>query len=175
MNTVGARVVFAHGDLKPSNMMRAPVAADIDDEGPALWFIDLELSGPNYRGFDIMKLFRADEGFSEPNLLLFLHTYLTSAGLCNAAPAEDGSPNDGDDDAHGGDCDRLTRQLYAEARMFEPLTWLEAAVFFVLVLAIGGRGEEETQRNYTLGKQRWQRYLASKALVTEYAHQASEL
>lgn len=168
MNAVGAQVVFAHGDLKPSNMMRTPLAADIDDTGLALSFIDLELSGPNFRGFDIMKLFRADEGFSEPNLLLFLHTYLTTAGLCSA---EDGSPNDGD----GGDCNRLTRRLYAEARMFEPLTWLEAAVFFVLVLAMGGRGEEETQRNYTLGKQRWQRYLASKALVAQYADQASEL
>jgi len=174
MNAVGARVVFAHGDLKPSNMMRTPVAADvdIDDAGPALSFIDLELSGPNYRGFDIMKLFRADEGFSEPNLLLFLRAYLTTAGLCSAA--EGRSPND-DDDGGGGDCDRLTRRLYAEARMFEPLTWLEAAVFFVLVLAMGGRGEAETQRNYRLGKQRWRRYLASKALVAQYADQASAL
>jgi hypothetical protein len=55
---VRAPVVFAHGDLKPSNMMRTPD----DAHPPHLLFIDLELAGPNYRGFDIMKLFRADAG-----------------------------------------------------------------------------------------------------------------
>ena len=30
----------------------------------------------------------------------------------------------------------MMRRLFAEARLFEPLTWLEAAVFFVLVLAV---------------------------------------
>ena len=38
---------------------------------------------------------------------------------------------------------------------------------------VGGRGEDETQRNYALGKQRWQRYLASKHLVEQYAAEAT--
>ena len=63
-------------------------------------------------------------------------------------------------------------QVYAEARMFEPLTWLEAAVFFVLVLTTQEKSAKETARNYELGKQRWQRYLQTKSMVAEYQDRA---
>ena len=58
--------------------------------------------------------------------------------------------------------------MYAEARMFEPLTWLEAAIFFVLVLTTRESSPEETERNYKLGKQRWDRYLASKSMIETF-------
>jgi|Transcript_723 ethanolamine kinase len=45
-------VTLTHGDLKPSNIMIL--------EDNSLKLIDLELSGLNYRGFDLMKLYRAD-------------------------------------------------------------------------------------------------------------------
>lgn len=43
------REVLAHGDFKPSNVMR---------HGDEVCVIDFELGGPNYRGFDLMKVFR---------------------------------------------------------------------------------------------------------------------
>ena len=48
---MGAPVVFAHGDCKPSNVMYLrgvdDVASTVSERD--LLFIDLELTGPNYR------------------------------------------------------------------------------------------------------------------------------
>ena len=77
-NTVGKMgfsVVLSHGDLKPSNVMLLgddPVddvrLIDLD-----VRLIDLELAGPNYRGFDLAKLFRIDPSrFSEERFSEFL-------------------------------------------------------------------------------------------------------
>lgn len=39
-------------------------------------FIDTDLAGPNYRGFDTMKLFRTDDSlFNDNTLLSFLKVY----------------------------------------------------------------------------------------------------
>ncbi|KAK7253791.1 hypothetical protein SO694_00002617 [Aureococcus anophagefferens] len=49
--------VLGHGDFKPSNVLL--------HDGAAV-FIDFELAGPNYRGYDIFKLFRASEDGARP-------------------------------------------------------------------------------------------------------------
>jgi thiamine kinase-like enzyme len=43
--------------------------------------IDLELAGPNYRAFDLMKLFRTSgEQFSDDAFMSFLTTYAAMQG-----------------------------------------------------------------------------------------------
>jgi len=58
-------ISLTHGDLKPSNIM---ILAD-----NSLKLIDLELSGFNYRGFDLMKLYRADRAVFSVRTLLQHH------------------------------------------------------------------------------------------------------
>jgi len=167
--SAGAPVVFAHGDCKPSNLMRrrGGEEASADEGGGApsavakqdLVFIDLELAGPNYRGFDVMKLFRSDEHFSEENMRLFIREYMGTS-----AP-----------DAGRSSLDTEVERVYVEARMFEPLTWLEAAIFFVLVLTTRKSSSEETERNYKLGKQRWERYLEAKSMIESFGERLEGL
>ena len=59
------RLSFRHGDLKPSNVMQqlpaeadAGVAANPATLSSDVTFIDFELAGPHYRGYDLFKLFR---------------------------------------------------------------------------------------------------------------------
>lgn len=69
-------VTLTHGDLKPSNIMIL--------EDNSLKLIDLELSGLNYRGFDLMKLYRADRAvFSEVSFFKFLYEYHAEFNLLN--------------------------------------------------------------------------------------------
>ena len=101
VDAVAAADVVGHGDLKPSNVM-------VDAAGAAT-FIDFELAGPNYRGYDIFKLFRSS---SEPpvtnaDLSRFLAAYLGPSATA-----------------------RTVDHILLETRLFEPLTWLEAAIFF---------------------------------------------
>ena len=53
-------------------------------------------------------------------------------------------------------------ELLAETYAAEPLTWLEAAVFFLFACA---EYPEETERWAPLARQRWERYLASAHIV----------
>jgi thiamine kinase-like enzyme len=95
---------LTHGDLKPSNIMIL--------EDDSLKLIDLELSGLNYRGFDLMKLYRADcEFFSEESFFRFLYEYHAD---CNPLNKERTNNIRGE-----------VEQLALECRIFEPLTWLE--------------------------------------------------
>ena len=77
-------IVYGHGDLKPSNVMSthssaaagaavgaaAGAAADADAEqdqansDSQICFIDFELAGQTYRGYDLYKLFRTTRNFS---------------------------------------------------------------------------------------------------------------
>jgi len=95
-------VTFGHGDCKPSN-------AILTDDG--IKFIDLELAGKHYQGFDLAKLWRTDlaSQFTERNRRLFFETYINS--LSGGAVA--------------------VEELQREAELLLPLTWLEAAIFFV--------------------------------------------
>lgn len=86
-------IVLGHGDLKPSNIIGGR-------------FIDFEVSGMHYRGFDLAKLFRTDHPteLSDDNLNAFLECYL------RASPET------------GGDCTRDIEQLKLETKLMEPLT-----------------------------------------------------
>jgi len=130
-------VVNGHGDLKPSNVMLAhdQSAASTD----ALTFIDFELGGPHYRGYDLFKLFRTNRpsGPSAANRDAFLSHY-------------------------GGKVGTRAALLQAETAAFEPLSWLEAAVFFFFAIR---EFPEEAHRWEELAAHRWSKYLDSRHLV----------
>jgi len=140
--------VFAHGDLKPSNVMRcAPASGDggesASGSGGRVTFIDLELAGRNYRGYDLFKLFRTSGAASLPARAAFLRHYLQLTG----ASAE------------------LLDELVAEVEAFEPLSWLEAAVFFYFAMCTYPRHADSWAH---LADDRWRRYLASVSAVEEH-------
>lgn len=90
-------MVCGHGDFKPSNIY-------ITKEKDSVRFIDFELSGLNYRGFDVAKLFRTEGDRNLESQRLFIKAYTEN-------------PHD-------------VKLLQLEASVFEPLAWFEAAVFF---------------------------------------------
>ena len=122
--------VLGHGDFKPSNVLL--------HDGAAV-FIDFELAGPNYRGYDIFKLFRTNEmaPASDDELLRFIAVYLAEGG------------------AAGGDAEAA--RCLAESKLFEPLTWLEAAIFFEFAAA---RLPEKRDEMRDLARDRWAAYEA---------------
>lgn len=118
------KVVCGHGDFKPSNV--------IQHEGE-VWLIDFELGGPNYRGFDWMKLFRRPEGVSQKDLEHFLQSYASH------------------EEEKVDDLSSMLRETLA----FEPLTWLEAFVFF---LALPKYKPEDVAKWQRLAEHRWEMY-----------------
>lgn len=137
-------ITLTHGDLKPSNIMIL--------QDNSLQLIDLELSGSNYRGFDLMKLFRANrEIFSEERFFKFLQEYCYLIDIDNYIAA-------------GG-----VEKLALECRTFEPLTWLEAAIFFLFLICISDKMEVKAQEeNIILFKNRWEAYQESMWLLSHY-------
>mmetsp|Transcript_24918 Transcript_24918/g.44312 ORF Transcript_24918/g.44312 Transcript_24918/m.44312 type:complete len:216 (+) Transcript_24918:434-1081(+) len=129
-------VVLAHGDLKPANAMTT-------DDGSDVFLIDFELSGPNYRGYDIMKLFRKQQPLEvqEASMRSFLAVYAQQSQI----PKQE-----------IGD---FTEKVVAECHKIEPLTWLEAVVFFGLILHIKTDQREEWIR---LAEERWAEYIKAK-------------
>lgn len=123
------KVVFSHGSMNPHNVM-------MNSDG-SVKFIDFELGGPNYRGFDLMKLFRTSETFSERSMDYFLRVYAASV-----------------DDPLG--------PLAKEVRMFEPLTWLEAAVFFLVMPQFKPEGSSKWNE---LAIHRWTKFKETKRLL----------
>ena len=73
--------VLGHGDLKPSNVLRL--------RRGGITFIDFELAGPNYRGYDIFKLFRRQNHCRRRRTLLlsFVEAYLGEGATQRAADA----------------------------------------------------------------------------------------
>jgi len=120
-------VVFGHNDFKPSNV--------IEHDG-VVRLIDFELGGPNYRGFDWMKLFRTADSFSEEDLRQFLKAYAACAHM--PCTSED-------------DLELLLRETW----IFLPLTWLEAFVFF---LALAQYKPEQLSKWHDLARHRWMLY-----------------
>lgn len=134
------KLVLGHGDLKPSNVVFYDGVATL---------IDFELGGPNYRGFDLMKLFRTDAAMSEASMEHFFRSYVREVQGCKETPAE----------------------VAAEARAFLPLTWLEAAVFF---LTLPQFKPDETARWNTLAVDRWGKYMETKHLLSAPSADASD-
>mmetsp|Transcript_131300 Transcript_131300/g.379853 ORF Transcript_131300/g.379853 Transcript_131300/m.379853 type:complete len:316 (-) Transcript_131300:171-1118(-) len=124
------RLVLAHGDFKPSNVMR---------HGDEVAIIDFELAGPNYRGFDLMKVFRTAFPSSEKSMRRFLATYASEVGEVVS--------------------DESVSDLLKETRMFEPLTWLEAAIFF---LALPQFKPGSSERWHHLALDRWSKFQETK-------------
>ena len=118
--------VLGHGDLKPSNVLRL--------RRGGITFIDFELAGPNYRGYDIFKLFRTSKlpAASDASLLSFVEAYLGDGATRRAADA-----------------------CLLETKLFEPLTWLEAAIFFSFAAATLPEKRDEMA---ALARDRWAAY-----------------
>merc|ERR1712072_264991 len=137
-------VVLCHGDFKPSNVILSKTGK--------VQFIDHELAGPNYRAFDLMKVFRTAQKKSETSMEHFLRTY--AATIQGLEPSEE-----------------KLADIVQETKLFESLTWLEAACFF---LALPQFKPKETARWNALAIDRWQKYEATKgALLGKVAWQAS--
>ena len=137
----GHALVVGHGDLKPTNVLASESAEDM-----RVVLIDFELAGPNFRGFDLCKLFRNDAGQIDIDpsgpLCTFLSEYRDACALRTTAPMPS------------------VEELAAEAAALEPATWLEAAVFFMTVLSEEGFTEQQYEVAERLSSHRWERYLS---------------
>ena len=131
-------LVYGHGDLKPSNVMECAAAAG------GVCFIDLELAGDHYRGYDLFKLFRTSEQMSRANLRAFLRDYLAATAAADddegragaEAPASAKSAKSARSAKSSAALESSLRldELQAETYASEPLSWLEAAVFFLFAI-----------------------------------------
>lgn len=97
-------VDIGHGDCKPGNVFYT-------QSPPSAKFIDMELAGTHYRAFDLAKFFRTDDPTqsTQQNKSTFLHAYC------------EGCPNQAVE----------IKSLREEVDLLLPMTWLEAAIFFV--------------------------------------------
>jgi thiamine kinase-like enzyme len=129
------RVVLCHGDFKPSNVVQTRLDGEIK-------FIDHELAGPNYRAFDLMKIFRTGGKSSDSSMRHFLREYMRCSGP---------DPSDEDVDA-----------LMRETKLFECLTWLEALCFF---LALPQFRPAQASRWNDLALDRWEKYEDTKHML----------
>jgi len=132
------KVVFCHGSMVPSKVvMRCDGTVKL---------IDFELGGPSYRGFDLMKLFRTAGQSSEECIEYFLSVY---AGAVGEVIGEK-------------QCKEDVVALMKEVRMFEPLTWLEAALFFIVMPQFKPQGSEKWNE---LAIHRWRKFQETKHLL----------
>lgn len=138
--------VLCHGDFKPSNIIVPTLtsASESRTEVEGIVLIDYELSGPGFRGFDFYKLFRTanKSGQCHDNMVAFVEAYLCESMGCSNVPAH------------------LVDNVLAEMKLFEPLTWLEAGVFF-LFAAKGDPSDVEKWSKLALD--RLENYKKSKA------------
>jgi thiamine kinase-like enzyme len=132
LNDLQPHVVLCHGDMKPSNVI-------YNESVDEVHIIDHELAGPNYRAFDLMKIFRTAGKQSATSMDHFLRSY------CETIDKEADVAN-----------------IMEETRIFEPLTWLEACCFF---LALPQFKPQDTSRWNSLALDRWDKYLATKAVL----------
>jgi len=124
-------LVLCHGAFKPSNVI-------LGKDG-SIKLIDHELAGPNYRAFDLMKVFRTAGKSSQVSMEHFLKSYLECFGEKSTGSA--------------------LEDIVKETKIFECLTWLEAACFF---LALPQFKPHDTDRWNALALDRWEKYLATK-------------
>ena len=159
-------IVRGHGDLKPSNVMRKVMPEGVDDE---ISFIDFELAGRHYRGYDLFKLFRTSGPRSTANMRSFLTTYLRSRRDAESDAETPAGGEGAGGAAPTGSASSSTElaslaldELIAEAKAAEPMTWLEAAVFFLFAICVYPAQSHEW---LPLAVSRWEGYLQSAATI----------
>lgn len=150
-------LLFCHGDLKPDNILHVKDTAGSNGP-PDIRFIDLELAGPNPRGFDIAKLFRPGAdcpqlastslNFEGPELESTLRTF--AVHYCS----------------HLGDI--VPECLVLEVEALLPLTWLEACIFFKASLSLETCLERQ-ERLRQLLEHRWECYLRTREALPRCA------
>lgn len=155
---MGLPLVFCHGDLKPDNILRVKDTAGTDGP-PDIRFIDLELAGPNPRGFDIAKLFRT--GADCPQLASTSLNFDEGRELERTLRAFAGHYC-----AHLGNIDPDCLVLEVEALL--PLTWLEACVFFKASLSLETCLERQERLHHLL-EHRWSSYLRTREALPRCA------
>jgi thiamine kinase-like enzyme len=108
----------------PSCLTDSPLLLPGDAGCRDIFLIDFELAGPNYRGFDLCKLFRtASPGpGTARNRRAFMEAYHRRAAGREPTAAD-------------------VELLLAEADLFLPLTWMEAGVFFLFASVSDGAQE----------------------------------
>jgi thiamine kinase-like enzyme len=129
-----------HGDLKPSNVIIVHNDDDTDKGFQfVVRFIDFELAGLHYRAFDLAKLFRTNcpTAYSAKNLRFFLENYAVE---CNKRRSNDQLALNPD-------------VLELQVKLMLPLTWLEAAIFFVC-MAGQSKSSDEAERWHKLAVER---------------------
>mmetsp|Transcript_44380 Transcript_44380/g.135280 ORF Transcript_44380/g.135280 Transcript_44380/m.135280 type:complete len:430 (-) Transcript_44380:164-1453(-) len=144
LDSLDLSTVLGHNDLKPANIMVSKTKwTGAEAEAFDITLIDLELTGYAPRGYDICKLFRTSDKTDSTlsNRKSFAKTYLMAVT--------------GDDQVSI----QSIKNLLLEADLFEPLTWLEAGIFF-LFAAKGDPGQ--MQRWEGLAIDRLQNYMMRK-------------
>ena len=148
--------VLGHGDFKPSNILvvdNDPNSSSEAETESAVVLIDYELSGQGYRGFDFYKLFRTADPATQnqDNMEAFIRSYLQHSSELAA---------DGDPPPSMKIGSAQIEQVLAEMKLFEPLTWLEAGIFFLFA----AKGDPtQLDRWEELALNRLDNYSASKA------------
>ena len=131
-------IVMGHGDFKPANVLvrrrdgpeaaGEPPGAEASPRDEDMVLIDLELSGPNYRGYDVCKMFRGiawgDDGPAPQNARAFAASYLeafdaASASVATATAGGTTTANGKEETATAAEAVAL---LLLQARLFESLT-----------------------------------------------------
>ena len=128
-------------------------------------------------GYDLFKLFRtAERDAAAPPaerdavLRAFLQRYLACCDEVRRDTAAAAPRGDDGADRHGGDAAAARLDaLVAETRVFEPLTWLEAAVFFAFAICDAPSAANKLDELAPLARQRWGRYLATRHLLLDVA------
>jgi len=190
------KIVTGHGDFKPANLMAS-------HDGSTVVFVDFELSGPNYRGFDIFKLYRRGQlptkksnndnqntKEEEDELCLptnneklelrkFVSSYLSALKInsnknseCASSSSSLSSSSSSSSPSSSSLSPREENKLLAEVLLFEPLTWLEASIFFLFALT---EDEEHQQKWSDLAIHRWDNYMKSKNKINFYASELMKI
>ena len=118
-------VPIGHGDFKVSNIIQK-ATGDIR-------LIDFELAGPHYRAYDLAKLFRSSSNDKRESTLSYKLAFLESYyWRTHEEKSVSTKP-----------LAAAIHQLEWEVQLLEPMTWLEAASFFLCMATLDAPSEKE--------------------------------